>query len=122
MSARLDVRGLDRAAVLAALYNGSRPLGMGIFHFNPEPMTPAEASEILESVRQSGLAIQKKYGGAAPEGIYFDYLKGRVMKIDLAEDLLRVDLYDRDNGPGAARRALEVAGLVVVEVVEEVAP
>ena len=37
---------------------------------------------------------------------YFDYLNGRVMKIDLSEDMLDPWLYDRDNGEGAAARAL----------------
>ena len=38
---------------------------------------------------------------------YFDYLKGRVMKIDLSRDEVDTQLYNRDNGPGAAERALE---------------
>jgi hypothetical protein len=38
--------------------------------------------------------------------IDFDYLKGRVMKVNLTNDTLYTRLYDRDNGPGAARIAL----------------
>lgn len=37
---------------------------------------------------------------------YFDYLKGRVMKVDLSGDKLNPFLYDRDNGQGAAAAAL----------------
>jgi hypothetical protein len=37
----------------------------------------------------------------------FDYLKGRVMKVDLGGDELRTALYNRDNGPNAAESALE---------------
>lgn len=37
---------------------------------------------------------------------YIDYLKGRVMKIDVAKNPLDACLYDRDNGQGAAARAL----------------
>ena len=36
----IDTTGLDNAAVLAALYNGSRPLGMGHLHAiytSPQP-------------------------------------------------------------------------------------
>lgn len=36
----------------------------------------------------------------------FDYLQGRVMKVDLSEDTLDPWLYDRDNGQGAAERAI----------------
>lgn len=85
----MDIAKLDKAAVLAALYNNSRPLGMGILHYDPAPMTVKAAREILE-------------GGQT----YFDYLKGRVMKVDLSGDFLCTDLYDRDNGQGAAERAL----------------
>lgn len=46
----------------------------------------------------------KRYPNA--ERIYFDYLQGRVMKVDLAGDELDPRLYDRDNGEGAARRAI----------------
>jgi hypothetical protein len=38
--------------------------------------------------------------------MYFDYLHGRVMKIGLNTDDLEERLYDRDNGQGAAERAL----------------
>jgi hypothetical protein len=37
---------------------------------------------------------------------YYDYLRGRVMKVDLSKDQLKTGLYDRDNGEGAAERAL----------------
>ena len=81
----------DKAEVLAALYNASQPLGLGFLQFKPEPMTKAEAEEILK---------ENKTG-------YFDYLKGRVMKIDLSGDQLDPRLYDRDNGDGAAFEALK---------------
>lgn len=87
----IDISKLDKAAVLAALYNASHPLGMGFLHFTPADMTHDEAAELL------------KQAGDRP---YFDYLKGRVMKIDLSRDKLRTGLYDRDNGEGAAAAAI----------------
>jgi hypothetical protein len=84
MSDKISLEGLDKAAVLAALYNASQPLGMGFLHFDPAPMTIGEAQSLLE------------------QHTYFDYLKGRVMKIDLSGNELDPWLYDRDNGPGAA--------------------
>lgn len=85
----IDIRGLDKAEVLAALYNASRPQGMGFLHFKNEPMTKEQAAELLKETQ------------------YFDYLQGRVMKISLATDELEERLYDRDLGQGAAFRAIE---------------
>ena len=85
---QIDISKLDKGDVLATLYNSSKPQGLGFLHFDPTPMTKEEAEELLK------------------EQTYFDYLKGRVMKIDLSGDELRTDLYDRDNGEGAAEFAL----------------
>lgn len=39
---------------------------------------------------------------------YFDYLYGRVMKVDLSSDeSFEERLYDRDNGTGAAQRVID---------------
>jgi hypothetical protein len=37
---------------------------------------------------------------------YFDYLQGRVMKIDLSHDEIDTRLFDRDNGRDAAAKAI----------------
>lgn len=91
----ISLAGLDKAAVLAALYNASKSQGLGAFHFTPAPMTIAQAEELLKQQED------------------FDYLQGRVMKVRLGGDVLDTRLYDRDNGDGAAKRALERAGLLV---------
>jgi hypothetical protein len=86
----IDISKFDKAEVLAALYNASKQQGMGFL--NPrgrEPLTKEEAANLLK------------------EGTYFDYLAGRVMKVELGGDSLDPWLYDRDNGPGAAASALE---------------
>lgn len=91
----LDITGISKAKILACLYNNSRPLGMGFLHFDPAPMTEAEAEALLK------------------EHTYFDYLKGRVMKLGFDKPYtLNVGLYDRDNGPGAAKRALVSDGVL----------
>lgn len=92
----ISIKGLDDGAVLAALYNASQPLGMGFLHFDPKPMSAQEAWEIIYASET-----------AADGTIYFDYLKGRVMKVRLGGPMLDPRLYDRDNGPGAAARAIE---------------
>ena len=82
--------GIDKRQVLAALYNASGPQGLGRFHFTPADMTAEEAGKLLEGET------------------YFDYLKGRVMKVSLENDSeFEERLYDRDNGVGAAQRAID---------------
>jgi len=88
----ISIKGVDKAAVLAALYNNSKPLGMGMLHFDPAMMTTDEARKEIEKMSY---------------GLYFDYLKGRVMKVDLSGDELNPALYDRDNGDGAALAAIK---------------
>jgi hypothetical protein len=94
----LDISKLDRAAVLAALYNRAKPQGMGFLHYDPNPMTPEEAAGLLDAGQT-----------------YFDYVKGRVMKVDLSGGTLDNRLYDRDNGHGAALAALDAANLYATE-------
>ena len=87
----IDISRLNRADVLRTLYDNAKPQGMGFLHFTPEPMTGEEAEKLVEEYE------------------YFDYLHGRVMKVSLPQDAVELDprLYDRDNGEGAAQRALE---------------
>ena len=87
----MNISHLRKAAVLAALYNGSKPQGLGVFQFDPTPMTEEEAQAILNQKATS---------------TYFDYLKGRVMKINLGGDELDTRLYNRDNGEGKAESIL----------------
>jgi len=85
---KINIRKYNRADVLAALYNNSKPQGMGFLHYDPIPMTREEAEKLLENEH------------------YFDYLKGRVMKVNMSDDDLNPWGYDRDNGEGAAERAI----------------
>lgn len=89
MSDSINLSGLNKGEVLAALYNASKPLGMGFMHFDPAPMQAEEAESLLKGQT------------------YFDYLKGRVMKVDLSGEELDPYLYDRDNGQGAAQRVID---------------
>lgn len=83
----ISIIGLDKAAVIAALYNASRPLGMGFMHYDATPMTAEEAAQYV--------------------GHHLDYLKGRVMKLKIGGDEFSELGYDRDNGQGAAARAVD---------------
>jgi hypothetical protein len=85
----INISGASKPAILAALYNASRAQGMGFLSFKAEPMTEAQAAKLLK------------------KSTYFDYLQGRVMKIELGGDKLGTLGYDRDNGEGAAHRAIQ---------------
>lgn len=86
----IDISKLDKAEVLAALYNNSRQQGMGFLHARGRAeLTRDEAAELLKETTD------------------FDYLHGRVMKVYLGSEYLDPGLYDRDNGQGAAARALK---------------
>lgn len=95
----INIKGLSKAAVLAALYNRARSQGMGFLHYTPEEMTEAEAQKIWSEALE-------RYKGTDP---YFDYLKGRVMKVNISGETFNPFLYDRDNGEGAAEKV--IAGL-----------
>lgn len=85
----ISIAGLNKAEVLAALYNAARPQGMGFMQYQAQPMHSREAEEILS--KQTS----------------FDYLNGRVMKISFKDgDELEERLYDRDNGAGTAARVI----------------
>lgn len=74
---------------MAALFNASRQQGMGFLDSRGDrDMSIERAAEILIITED------------------FDYLDGRVMKISLDRDEVETRLYDRDNGQGAAERAI----------------
>ena len=43
----ISIVGLDKAEVLAALYNAAVPLGLGFLHYDKRPMTAQEAKGSL---------------------------------------------------------------------------
>lgn len=80
----IDISGIDKAELLCALHAGSRPLGMGWLHEKGE-LTIEEARQMIAD---------------AGNYLYFDYVTGRVMKVDLSGDTMSGRMYDRDNGQG----------------------
>lgn len=88
----IDIKDLNKAEVLKALYDGSRIQGMGFMQAVPEGTVTVEHCKML--LETTGYP-------------YFDYLYGRVMKVDLSKDEFDERLYDRDNGKGAAARIID---------------
>lgn len=81
---------LTPAQILCALYHAARCQGIGAPHYDPQMITEEEAQKAVDSSRNG----------------YIDYYKGRVIKTDVKSIPLGTFLYDRDNGEGAAGRAI----------------
>lgn len=93
----IDISGINKAKLLAALYNAARPQGMGWLHAKEADMTEAEAASLIAAQRDDGVA-------------WFDYVHGRPLKIGFdGNTLLRADLYDRDapGGAGSVQRIVD---------------
>lgn len=88
--AMVDITGLNKGEVLFALYNASHVQGMGF----------------LAVVDNYTLEEAKRDYEASPSK-YFDYLHGRVLKVDLSGDSFDSRLFDRDCGEGAAEKAID---------------
>ena len=86
---RINISGISKPKLLAALYNNACPLGMGYLQYTPEPMTEEQAEELLKTQT------------------YFDYHKGRVMKVNFSTDDLYTGGYNMDNGEGSCERIVE---------------
>lgn len=93
----IDISNKDKAEVLAALYNHSKPLGMGLLQYDPTPMTVEVARMVLEKM-----------------GYSFGYLKGRTMKVNLEGDIIYVHRYNADNNyPGLAQKAISTCKNII---------
>ena len=86
----VDIKGLDKARVLKALYDHSHVQGSGFLQAVPD-----------------GVVTVEHCAGLLAKYSYFDYLHGRVLKVDLSGDEFDERLYDRDCGKGAAQRAVD---------------
>ena len=97
MAEEIDISGIDKPSLLAALYNNARPMGMGVLHARGQ-MSRKDA--VGASTRGDDSILQK-------ECWEFDYLFGRPLKIDLGGDEAEPWLYDRDWGEGAFKRIVD---------------
>ncbi len=91
----MNIANYDKAEVLAALYNRATPQGMSWLQSEEQDMTIHEAREVLATYADTGVRP------------YLDYLKGRVMKINMSHDEIDTRLYNRDNGKDAAEHVIE---------------
>ncbi len=82
---------MNKARVLAVLYNNAKSGGRGIKHVKAHIMTQDEAQELLDTGK-----------------LKFDYLHGRLLKINLSRDEMETTWYNLHNGENAAEIALDV--------------
>jgi hypothetical protein len=94
----LNVRDIAPAVLLAVLYNRARVQGLGVLHSSVGPMEAEEAAALLMEQELPA---------------YFDYLKGRVMKVEIDGKTLNPRLYDRDNGHKAAEECVNQARAIM---------
>lgn len=86
----ISIVGLDKTKLFAALYNRSKPQGLGFLQAKNEPMTEEEAKTFLNE-----------------DGSFdVDYVHGRIMKVSTEGDYMEERLYDRDLGKGAAAEVI----------------
>ncbi len=111
----VNIKGLNKAHVLAALFNGSRQQGMGVMDTSgARQWTPTEAQEYISStIERIRLSYEKLDLGTKPDdekikmmAYDYDYVRGRVLKVSIAGDEFDPRLYDRDIGEGAAARVI----------------
>ncbi|KTD56221.1 hypothetical protein [Legionella shakespearei] len=88
---KIDIKGIDKATLVAELFNNSKPLGLVFFAAKSNTKMTAENAQKYLDKGQT----------------YFDYLEGRVMKIDVSGDEMDPWGYDRDNGQGSANNVVE---------------
>ncbi len=84
----INIAGLDKAKILAALAGGTAPRGLGWLHAGPGSDNEQAARETLARTT------------------YVDYFAGRPIKVDFSGDEIDPRLYDRDAGDGAAERVI----------------
>jgi hypothetical protein len=85
----MNIKGLDKAEVLMALYRSSRTQGVSFLGCLQREPTLEDCKRFLE------------------KSSYVDYFFGRVIKCHLDKNYVDFRLYDRDCGEGAGERAVE---------------
>jgi hypothetical protein len=89
---KIDIKGLDKAELLSALFNAATPVGKGF---------ESAIKGYVMTVEFASIAVV----AAGVERI--DYLKGVPLKLVISGDELDPFLYDRDHGEGRAAMIVE---------------
>lgn len=80
----IEITGIDLKKLVQEVYDLSRPVGMGFFHFTPEPLTDAEINDVLaHSIVSGGKCV-----------LHLDYVKGRACKFGVWKYENRLYIHD----------------------------
>jgi hypothetical protein len=111
MTTTVNIAGVDKGELLAELFNNSRTMGMGFIQAaaGPDVMTADKGREIVaKTINREFAHDTARMFGRADGRLYFDYLFGRPLKVDLSGDEVDAWGYDRDNGgDGSLARIVE---------------
>lgn len=94
----INIKGLDKAKVLHALWHASHAQGLSFVGLICSDFTLERAEAFIEA-RENVDNPNYKY--------YFDYVDGHVIKCNIGGDEFDESLFDRDCGEGAAAAAIE---------------
>ena len=97
----VNIKGLPKNEVLAALHAGTKALGMGALHDKGD-LTPQQAQEYINRMNKAATggndqSLEFNRASLTGDPMYFDYVCGRPIKIDLSKDEIDTRLYDRDS-------------------------
>lgn len=91
----VNIKDLDKAEVLFALWRGSHAQGMSFLGMVNGCLTLEKAKDIVNELKENNRPL------------YFDYVMGHVIKCDITGDEFDDRLYDRDCGEGRAAEVIE---------------
>jgi hypothetical protein len=87
MTNTIDIKGVDKVALLQELWSGVKPAAF--FAGHPSLIPPFNTAMARDAV-----------------GGYIDYFQGRCIKTDLSKETANPGMYDRDAGAGAFAKAV----------------
>jgi hypothetical protein len=100
----VDIRGLDKAEVLAALYNATVPLRMGCL--DPKSGMSMTTEEAQDWINDNMTWLTE--GGYDPiRALNLDYVQGRPIKANIAGDSFNPKGLDEEAGEGTAAAAIK---------------
>lgn len=127
----VNIKNLDKAEVLLSLWKGSHCQGLSFLGLSSNGVfTLYDAKALIEEQMFHAWRKTKEWGENMPHGVgeldgeltkefydwckeehtirmYFDYVKGHVIKCDIGGDSFDERLYDRDCGEGHAAAVIE---------------
>jgi hypothetical protein len=96
----LSIRGLNKAELLAALYNNSKISGIGFYSQISIADEPGQETKLEEA--QAHLDQVKKATG----GEKIEFFLGKIIKMDFAKETINPSEYDQANGKGTASKVI----------------